>query len=270
MRRSRLLVARGATSTSCPSTLVPRGTRASSAGLDDEQHSPDWGSARARSSREAQTSLPSSTSRREDRLQRSKRSRDSGSRHVGCGSACVLGYVRSVEESSSIFRRVTRHVLSEDRNSREDRLTEVTAAVLERVPGLARHLALQWLHPSRALAAGLHVTSPIGVREQVLGVVAWVGWSLPRTSNRCGRVIWRVRAGGRSVPVWTITSTGEGSSAFSPRPVRVRLPRSTPLAARHPCSARGGGTAPGRPTRCRGRRATSSARPPAGRGRRRS
>ena len=37
MRRSRLLVARGATSTSCPSTLVPRGTRASSAGLDEEQ-----------------------------------------------------------------------------------------------------------------------------------------------------------------------------------------------------------------------------------------
>jgi len=33
---------------------------------------------------------------------------------------------------------------------------------------------------ARALAAGLHVTSPIGVGEQVLGVVAWVGWSLPR------------------------------------------------------------------------------------------
>lgn len=43
--------------------------------------------------------------------------------------------------------RVTRYVASGDREPREDRLTEITAAVLERVPGLARELALGWLAP---------------------------------------------------------------------------------------------------------------------------
>lgn len=43
--------------------------------------------------------------------------------------------------------RVTRYVASGDREPREDRLTEITAAVLERVPGLGRELALGWLAP---------------------------------------------------------------------------------------------------------------------------
>lgn len=47
------------------------------------------------------------------------------------------------------FRQVTRYVATPARDPREDRLTQITAAVLERVPGLARALALAWLDPNR-------------------------------------------------------------------------------------------------------------------------
>ncbi|HWT94816.1 MAG TPA: hypothetical protein VN238_17600 [Solirubrobacteraceae bacterium] len=50
---------------------------------------------------------------------------------------------------SSVFSRVTKYVPTDAVDPGEDRLTEVTAAVLERVGGLARTLALRWLDPGR-------------------------------------------------------------------------------------------------------------------------
>jgi hypothetical protein len=50
-------------------------------------------------------------------------------------------------DGSAFFRRVTRFIASEDHNPAEDQLTQITSVALERVPGLARSLALQWLSP---------------------------------------------------------------------------------------------------------------------------
>ena len=89
-----------------------------------------------------------------------------------------------MRRSESLFARATRHVISQNGvDPREDRLTEVTAAVLERVPGLARWLALSWLHPSEAAVGetaragtdkayaainGLPRTADVRVRTQVV------------------------------------------------------------------------------------------------------
>lgn len=51
---------------------------------------------------------------------------------------------------TGFLRRATRYVTSPGRDPREDRLTQVSAAVLERVPGLARELMLGWLDPRTA------------------------------------------------------------------------------------------------------------------------
>lgn len=51
--------------------------------------------------------------------------------------------------TTSLFTRATKYLAGAS-DPGENRLTEVTAAVLERVPGLARHLAIAWLHPSHA------------------------------------------------------------------------------------------------------------------------
>lgn len=49
----------------------------------------------------------------------------------------------------SLFSRAARYVPSEGSDPRENRLTEILASVLERVPGLARVLALTWLDPEQ-------------------------------------------------------------------------------------------------------------------------
>ena len=54
--------------------------------------------------------------------------------------------------ATSLFGRVTKHVPAERGDPRENRLTEVVAGVLERVPGLARSLAELWLDPDQARA----------------------------------------------------------------------------------------------------------------------
>jgi len=56
------------------------------------------------------------------------------------------------QREESLFTRLVRWRASEARTPGEDRLTEVFAAVLERVPGLALHLAGGWLDPTRVAA----------------------------------------------------------------------------------------------------------------------
>ncbi len=51
------------------------------------------------------------------------------------------------EPDTTFFGRIARHPVGVDRNAREDRLTEVVAAVLDSpyCTGLARYVALRWL-----------------------------------------------------------------------------------------------------------------------------
>lgn len=58
--------------------------------------------------------------------------------------------------SPSLLRRIARHGVTELRNRREDRLTEIFAAVLahRRCPGLARHVALGWLEQASHRVVG--------------------------------------------------------------------------------------------------------------------
>ena len=58
-----------------------------------------------------------------------------------------------MKSGSAFFNRVTRFIGSEYRDPAEDRLTQITSVVLERVPGLARSLTLGWLHPELAAIA---------------------------------------------------------------------------------------------------------------------
>ena len=51
--------------------------------------------------------------------------------------------------TTSLFTRVTKFVPGELGNPRENRLTEILGGVLERVPGLARTLAMLWLDPQQ-------------------------------------------------------------------------------------------------------------------------
>jgi hypothetical protein len=56
------------------------------------------------------------------------------------------------QRSASLFSRLVRWRASDARTPAEDRLTEVFAAVLERVPGLALELARGWLDPANTAA----------------------------------------------------------------------------------------------------------------------
>lgn len=109
----------------------------------------------------------------------------------------------------SIFTRATRYVASSPlHNPGENRLTEVTAATLERVPELAHALALLWLHPSDA-AAGERVSAtgdayeviralppktPVGVRTQLAIPGGFVDLELrfrdPETQGQLAAIVW--------------------------------------------------------------------------------
>ena len=54
----------------------------------------------------------------------------------------------------SLFGRVTRYRMGAAHDPRENRLTEVTAGVLERTDGLALEVARSWLQPRPHDAAG--------------------------------------------------------------------------------------------------------------------
>lgn len=64
--------------------------------------------------------------------------------------------------TSSLFSRVSRYVRREFVDPGENRLTEVLAAVLERVPGLARALAVSWLDPDQHHAGRRERAASIG------------------------------------------------------------------------------------------------------------
>lgn len=61
---------------------------------------------------------------------------------------------------SSLFSRVTRYVPADAGDPGENRITEVLAAVLERVPGLARRLAEMWLDPDQDQAPSEERAAP--------------------------------------------------------------------------------------------------------------
>lgn len=73
--------------------------------------------------------------------------------------------------TTSLFTRATKYVAGAS-DPGENRLTEVTAAVFERVPGLARHLAIAWLHPSHA-ALGETFRSNTAADRQAIAALPW-------------------------------------------------------------------------------------------------
>lgn len=79
--------------------------------------------------------------------------------------------VRSMSATTSLFTRATKYVAGAS-DPGENRLTEVTAAVFERVPGLARHLAIAWLHPSHA-ALGETFRSNTAADRQAIAALPW-------------------------------------------------------------------------------------------------
>lgn len=72
---------------------------------------------------------------------------------------------------TSLFGRIARHGITGLRNAREDRLTEITAAILDHPAchGLARHVALGWLDEAHDQLSGAHTTEHA---EALIGLLA--------------------------------------------------------------------------------------------------
>jgi hypothetical protein len=85
----------------------------------------------------------------------------------------------------SLFRRVTRYLPTTGVDPTEDRLTEITAGVLERVEGLARHLVLHWIDPARAATSEC---ASVGTATDCAAVAALPPHAAVavRTQVRCG------------------------------------------------------------------------------------
>jgi hypothetical protein len=71
---------------------------------------------------------------------------------------------------SGLFTRIAHHARSSERDPREDRLTEICAAVFEspHCPGLARHVAIAWLREAETAAPGASAASAASRLRQLL------------------------------------------------------------------------------------------------------